>query len=148
MKILYRPVGLAEMQLILDRELQGFPPRLPDQPIFYPVLNKPYADRIAGEWNTQDRFSGFVGFVTEFKVKSPFIDRYAEQIVGARQHAELWIPSDELEEMNANIEGGIRVVDVFCGSPHAGLTPSALPLDAQALAALLARLHTNLEGNP
>jgi len=144
MKTLYRPVGLAEMQLILDQDLKGFPPRLPDQPIFYPVLNKPYADRIAKEWNTQDRFSGFVGFVTEFQVKSPFIDRYDEKVVGARQHAELWIPSDELEEMNANIEGEIRVVDVFYGPHYAGLTPAAMPLEALALKQLLAQLRTYL----
>ena len=58
MRTLYRPVGLTEMKLILDLNLKAFPPRLPEQPIFYPVLNKQYADQIASEWNTKDRFSG------------------------------------------------------------------------------------------
>lgn len=46
------------MKLMLDGDLKGFPPRLPEQPIFYPVLNKPYADQIARSWNTKDKFSG------------------------------------------------------------------------------------------
>lgn len=36
--ILWRPVGLAEMGLVFDSGMRRFPPRLPEQPIFYPVL--------------------------------------------------------------------------------------------------------------
>ncbi|MFC5472325.1 hypothetical protein ACFPPD_26940 [Cohnella suwonensis] len=123
MKTLFRPVGLFEMKLILDLNLKGFPPRLPEQPIFYPVLNKPYADQIAREWNTKDKFSGHVGFVTEFQVASPFIDKYEEQIVGSGIHNELWIPSEDLDEFNSNIEGYIKLVDVFYGNNYIGLFP-------------------------
>ncbi|SES87999.1 hypothetical protein [Paenibacillus sp. NFR01] len=123
MKTLFRPVGLIEMKLILDLELNGFPPRLPEQPIFYPVLNQAYADQIALEWNTKDKVFGSVGFVTEFNVASPFIDKYEEQIVGSRNHNELWIPAEDLEELNNNIEGQIKIVNVFYGSNYKGLTP-------------------------
>lgn len=123
LKTLYRPVGLTEMKLILDLNLKGFPPRLPEQPIFYPVLNKAYADQIAYEWNTRDKFSGFVGFVTEFDIYSPFIDKYEEQIVGSARHNELWIPAEELDELNNNIVGHIRMVDVFYGTYYEGFTP-------------------------
>ena len=41
--ILYRPVGLNELRLIYESGLKAFPPRLPEQPIFYPVLNLEYA---------------------------------------------------------------------------------------------------------
>lgn len=71
---------------LADLNLKGFPPRLPEQPIFYPVLTKAYAKQIAYEWNTKDKFSGYVGFVTEFDVNSPFVDQYEEQIVGSRKH--------------------------------------------------------------
>lgn len=125
MKRLYRPVGLTEMKLILDLGLKAFPPRLPEQPIFYPVLNKEYAAQIAHEWNTRDKYSGYVGFVTEFAVKSPFIDQYEEQIVGAKKHEELWIPSEDLNEMNANIDGRIQLIDVYYGEEYAGLTSEA-----------------------
>ncbi|MDQ3711150.1 MAG: hypothetical protein M3388_02900 [Acidobacteriota bacterium] len=36
---LYRPVGLKELELIYDSGFSEFPPRLPHQPFFYPVLN-------------------------------------------------------------------------------------------------------------
>jgi hypothetical protein len=44
---LRRPVGPAELALIRDSGMRTFPPRLPDQPIFYPALNKDYAVKIA-----------------------------------------------------------------------------------------------------
>ena len=37
--ILYRPVGLEELELIYDSGMKAFPARMPKQPIFYPVLN-------------------------------------------------------------------------------------------------------------
>ena len=40
---LFRPVGLEEMNLIRELGFQAFPPRLPEQPIFYPVLSADYA---------------------------------------------------------------------------------------------------------
>ncbi|MGO8550059.1 hypothetical protein ACC732_36210, partial [Rhizobium ruizarguesonis] len=36
---LWRPVGPEELALIRDLDMRGFPPRLPDQPIFYPVVS-------------------------------------------------------------------------------------------------------------
>ena len=35
---LYRPVGREELALIEASGYKSFPPRLPEQPIFYPVL--------------------------------------------------------------------------------------------------------------
>jgi hypothetical protein len=52
---LYRPVGLNELRLIFETEMTVFPPRLPEQPIFYPVLNAPYAIKIARDWNYEER---------------------------------------------------------------------------------------------
>jgi hypothetical protein len=40
---LYRPVGPEELDLITRSGWREFPPRLPDQPIFYPVTNEAYA---------------------------------------------------------------------------------------------------------
>ena len=45
--ILYRPVGTKELDLIRESGWTRYPPRLPDQPIFYPVLNEEYAVEIA-----------------------------------------------------------------------------------------------------
>ncbi|MHA7966752.1 hypothetical protein ACX93W_21815 [Paenibacillus sp. CAU 1782] len=148
MKTLYRPVGLTEMKLILDLDLKAFPPRLPEQPIFYPVLNKQYADQIARDWNTKDKFSGFVGFVTEFKVDSPYIDQYEEQIVGAKSHEELWIPSEDLEEMNANIVGRIKVINVFYGSGYEGVSSELTFFEGKSLRDQLRKWCEIYEYNP
>ena len=51
--ILYRPVGTKELSLIAESGYTRFPPRLPEQPIFYPVLNKEYAVEIASGWNAK-----------------------------------------------------------------------------------------------
>lgn len=51
---LYRPVGPAELALIEASGWRRFPPRLPGQPIFYPVLNEAYAVQIARGWNLRE----------------------------------------------------------------------------------------------
>ena len=44
---LYRPTGSDELALIRESGFTAFPPRLPEQPIFYPVTNEEYATKIA-----------------------------------------------------------------------------------------------------
>jgi hypothetical protein len=114
--VLFRPVGAAELRLIEESGWRAFPPRLAHQPIFYPVLNEEYAVQIARDWNTRDAASGFVGYVTRFRVRTAFIARYAVRTVGARVHQELWIPAEELEEMNASLVGPIEVIAEFRGA--------------------------------
>ena len=108
--ILYRPVGPAELELIAAAGFRAFPPRLPGQPIFYPVTNEAYAARIAREWNVRD--SG-AGFVTRFAVGSEFIARYPVQTVGGAECTELWVPAEELDEFNRHIVGSIEVFAEF-----------------------------------
>ena len=108
--VLYRPVGPAELKLIAASGWSEFPPRLPDQPIFYPVMNEEYASHIAREWNVRD--SG-AGYVTRFEVDAEFARRYPVQTVGARVHEELWVPADERVEFNQHIVGLIEVVAEF-----------------------------------
>jgi hypothetical protein len=71
--ILFRPVGQAELDLIIATGWRAFPPRLPHQPIFYPVLTEDYAIKIARDWNTRDAASGYAGFVTSFSVRADFL---------------------------------------------------------------------------
>ncbi|MEP6646706.1 MAG: hypothetical protein ABJC12_06430 [Saprospiraceae bacterium] len=107
---LYRPVGPKELDLIELSGWKKFPPRLPEQPIFYPVLNEEYAIQIARDWNVPASGSGFV---TRFEVKSSFLEKYETQNVGGPIHNELWIPAEELEELNNNIVGLIEVTTSF-----------------------------------
>jgi hypothetical protein len=110
---LYRPVGQGELDLIAASGFKSFPPRLPEQPIFYPVLTKEYAEQIARDWNTKDERSGFVGYVLEFDVKSKYLERFEIRKVGSSQHLEYWIPAGELEELNRHIHGKIRIIAKF-----------------------------------
>ncbi len=111
--ILWRPTGLEELQLIADADMRAFPPRLPGQPIFYPVLNEEYARQIAQRWNTKD--SSHLGFVTRFEVDDQYVARFGREVVGSRVHEELWVPAEDLEEFNRHIVGRIEVVAVFLG---------------------------------
>ena len=115
--ILFRPVGQKELELIRAAGFRAFPPRLPGQPIFYPVLNEEYAVEIARDWNTKDPASGFAGYVTRFRVRRAFLARYEVKTVGARRHQELWIPAEEQEEMHRNLVGPIEVVAEFHAQP-------------------------------
>jgi hypothetical protein len=110
---LFRPVGQAELDLIAASGYCLFPPRLPGQPIFYPVLNEAYAVQIARDWNTKDAASGYVGYVTRFQVRTEVAARYPPQTVGAQHHRELWVPAAELETFNAAIVGRIEVIAEF-----------------------------------
>src|SRR5689334_8466345 len=99
---LYRPVGPKELALIEASNWSAFPPRLPEQPIFYPVTNEEYATQIARDRNLPH--SG-AGFVTRFRVRAEFASRYPVQKVGGGMHTELWVPAEELAEFNQNIVG-------------------------------------------
>ncbi|MDQ1613254.1 MAG: hypothetical protein QOG00_3185 [Pyrinomonadaceae bacterium] len=111
---LYRPVGENELRLIRESGFREFPPRLPEQPIFYPVLNEEYATQIARDWNAKFNAER-VGYVTRFQVRKEFLERYERQTVGGSIHQELWIPAEELPEFNRNIVGLIEVIAQFNG---------------------------------
>lgn len=118
---LYRPVGLKELALIIEADFKSFPPRLEQQPIFYPVLNFTYAEQIAKRWNTVDAMSGYVGFVTEFSIDDEFAKRYPMQLAGDKDvHQELWVPCNELAEFNSHIIGQIQVIAHYVGDEFSG----------------------------
>ena len=107
---LWRPVGPAELALIEASGMTAFPPRLPEQPIFYPVTTEDYAIKIARDWNVP---ADGKGYVTRFSVRSDFLERYQVQDAGGRAHREYWIPAEDLAAFNAAIVGRIEVVKTF-----------------------------------
>jgi hypothetical protein len=111
--VLYRPTGPKELDLLKQSGFRRWPPRLPEQPIFYPVTNERYAVEIATRWNVKD--SG-VGFVTRFAVRRSFMGRYAVQTVGSAHHTEWWIPAEDLEALNDHIVGLIEVIGEYRGA--------------------------------
>jgi hypothetical protein len=89
---LFRPVGTKELALIETNNFTAFPPRLPEQPIFYPVLNEEYPTKIACDWNAKYN-EDEVGYVTKFAVRKESFDNYEVKIVGGATHEEYWIPA-------------------------------------------------------
>jgi hypothetical protein len=114
--VLFRPVGQREYNLIKATGFRSFPPRLPEQPFFYPVTNEEYAAQIARDWNTKDEASDYVGYVLRFRVRSEFLRRFPVRTVGAMVHREYWIPAAEMEEFNGEIDGLIESIARFGGS--------------------------------
>jgi len=107
---LFRPVGPQELELIRGAGMTAFPPRLPEQPIFYPVLTEDYAVKIARDWNVP---ASGRGFVTRFLVRREFLAAYRVETVGGDRHQEYWIPAEDLPRFNAAIVGPIEVVAEF-----------------------------------
>ena len=108
--ILYRPVGQAEYDLIAATDFTAYPPRLPEQPIFYPVLNERYAREICDKWNRRRADAQYMGYVTTFEIDDEYAARFPVQTVGAGYHQEFWVPAEELEEFNRHIIGKIRIL--------------------------------------
>ncbi|MEV0644297.1 hypothetical protein AB0I28_03440 [Phytomonospora sp. NPDC050363] len=107
---LWRPAGAAELRLVEESGWRRWPPRLPEQPIFYPVLNEAYAVRIAREWNVPE---GGSGFVTRFHVDTAYLRRFPTRRAGGEGVDELWVPAERLDEFNDHIAGRIEVVAKF-----------------------------------
>jgi hypothetical protein len=108
--MLWRPVGPAELELIKQSQMRAFPPRLPEQPIFYPVLSEEYAVKIARDWNVP---ASGRGFVTRFRVRKEFLDRYEVREAGGRAHREYWIPAEDVSAFNDAIVGTIEIIAEF-----------------------------------
>ena len=100
---LFRPIGLEELVLLFRSGMRRFPPRLPAQPIFYPVLNAAYATQIARDWNAPT--GSMAGFVTAFEVAESYARGFEVHRVGSREALELWVPAEELETFNDHLEG-------------------------------------------
>jgi hypothetical protein len=108
--VLWRPVGPAELELIRQSSMRTFPPRMPEQPIFYPVLSEEYAVKIARDWNVP---ASGRAYVTRFRVAKRFLDDYAVQSVGGREHQEYWIPAEHMAKFNAGLIGEVEIVAEF-----------------------------------
>jgi hypothetical protein len=121
--VLFRPVGPEELWLIEQAAFAAFPPRLPEQPIFYPVTNEVYATQIARDWNTQ--YGSRAGYVTRFRVVRAYLDQFERKIVGGRVHEEYWIPAERLAEFNDNIVGEIEVIARFEASDERAMSGEA-----------------------
>jgi hypothetical protein len=135
------------MALVEASGWREWAPRLPDQPIFYPVLNEEYATMIARDWNVPASGSGYV---TRFRVLRSFLDGYEVHQVGGQTILEYWIPAEDLHEFNANIVGAGDEHFNRQARPVGGLPvlpPSCRPCDRQRRPSAR-HVHSSTLGQP
>ncbi|MEO1106676.1 MAG: ADP-ribosylation/crystallin J1 [Pseudomonadota bacterium] len=111
--ILFRPTGAKELELVNNSNWTAWPPRLPDQPIFYPVTTFDYAEKIARDWNSILPAPDNFGFVTRFEISQEAVQRYPVQDAGGKAHTELWVPAEQLDWFNGQIQNRIDVVACY-----------------------------------
>jgi len=117
---LFRPIGPGELKLVRESGFCAFPPRLPEQPIFYPVLTEEYATKIARDWNVP---ASGTGYVARFKVRRTFLSRYVLHDAGGERFQEYWVPAEQLPEFNRNIVGRIEIIAEFHPVGGSGTDP-------------------------
>ncbi|TGE14860.1 hypothetical protein E5J99_14465 [Hymenobacter elongatus] len=108
--LLYCPIDQQELDLIAAANWLAFPPRLPEQPFFYPVLHAAYATQIARDGNVP--YYG-IGYVVRFAVEADYAATFPVQNVGGPDQEQLWVPAAELADFNQHLLGQIEVVAVF-----------------------------------
>jgi NTP pyrophosphatase (non-canonical NTP hydrolase) len=113
--ILFRPTEQRELELVAASGWLRWPPRLPEQPIFYPVTNEQYAIEIVQRWYTKDAASEHIGHVTRFAVRSDYLAQFESKQVADSHHLEYSIPAEQFEELNDHIVGNISRIYSFGG---------------------------------
>lgn len=108
---LWRPTGPKELDLVRASQWRAWPPRLPEQPIFYPVLDEDYAIRIARDWNVKHD-GAWPSSLGSRSSRSSCAGTPSSRPAG-RTILELWVPAEELDEFNAHIVGEIRLTHEF-----------------------------------
>ncbi|WP_372390823.1 ADP-ribosylation/crystallin J1 [Xanthomonas sp. NCPPB 3582] len=111
---LHRPAGPEEYALVRDSGFRRWPLPLPEQPLFYPVTNRRYAEQIASHWNV--KHSG-VGHVAQFAVRATFVEPCAIEEVGGTHHTEWWIRAEDLNALNNDIVGLVDIIGRFDAPP-------------------------------
>lgn len=107
---LWRPVGPKELDLVKQTGWRRWPPRLPDQPIFYAVLTEDYAARIARDWNVP---ASGIGYVTRFQILTAYLDQYPVHQAGGQDLVEYWIPAEGLDDFNDHLVGPIEITATY-----------------------------------
>jgi hypothetical protein len=129
---------LKELALMFDAKMREYPPRLAEQPIFYPVTDLGYATQIARDWNTREEDR--VGYVTKFEIPDNYAAQFERHVVGGREHEELWVPAGQLCEFNSRIKVPIKVVAAYFGDGFRGFIPTQYGLRGKTATEQLACL--------
>lgn len=111
--VLYKPVDMVEFDLIKKSGFRRFPPRLPHHPGFTAVVHSEFAKEIAGDLINSKLTKNPASVVLVFEVYKMFLDKYEKKTFGSKQTEEVLVPSNDLEQLNDNISGKIKVIDIL-----------------------------------
>ncbi len=128
---LYRPVGLQELEKILNLGSEKFPDRQVWQPILYIVENYGYAEQISTMWNLKDENSGFSGYILEFTISDDYMKNYDIKQVGDKTHLEYWIPAEDTKKFNNSLTSKIKIINAFYGEKYRGLSFGGTDLEGR-----------------
>jgi len=109
-RTVYRAIDPGELKQIMHMDYRCWPARRSHQSIFYLLANEYYATEIAKRWRVG--ISG-CAYVTRFSIKKSFMDQFELHIVGPDYRREWRIPTERLNECNANLIGRISVVATY-----------------------------------
>ncbi|MFG1890566.1 ADP-ribosylation/crystallin J1 [Micromonospora sp. NPDC049051] len=107
--VLWHSMGQQECDLVRETGWRRWPPPPPDRLYFFPILREDFAIRAAREWN----LVGSVRYVARFHVETGFLARYTTRSFGGSAAPMLWVPAEEIDELNAHIVGPIEVTHEF-----------------------------------
>jgi hypothetical protein len=93
----------------------------PEERLFCPVLSEWLARSTADDRSRRLAPQG--SFVVSFSIDDPYASGFEPHTV-RREHEELWVPAEQLWELNEHIEGPIRLVSASFGAGYRGHVPS------------------------
>ena len=107
---LYKSLTPAQFAGVIQSDWRELAAESPDQKMFYPKLNRQYAEMVARMLNLAHYNAAYV---VKFNVNALFLARYEIQTVAYDEHQEYKIPIEDLPLLNCHIVGIIEVVSAF-----------------------------------
>lgn len=104
---LFRAVGNEELKLIETADWRKFPPRLADQPVFYPTTDNAVAARNARDWSLPNDQSAVVRFEAE---GGPWTNMFLNKPGDHRHDEKSWMLA---EILNPRLRSRLLVTERF-----------------------------------
>ena len=118
--ILFRPIGANELGLIAKSGFRRFRRGWPRTPPSLPWRRSTTLVAWRSLSKTQDKRSGFAGFVIRFEVANNYVERLAARASHGPADGGFQVPPGELENLNSHLVGRIEVVRRYFGERYAG----------------------------
>lgn len=106
--LLFRPIGLYELEWIHFHKFKSFKDRFISGATFDLLLDEEIAEKIARESYPKEEAFGFAGYVARIDVDSEYISKFV-----AEDTQDVRVPVLDFDEFNSHINGDIEVTHAF-----------------------------------